>query len=75
MSALSTIITPAVHGRRSAAATPAHRITEITTRQGKTVDKHVATILVIGMLASIWTKDHTKTAPEETAGGHDEIVG
>ncbi|MGO4147801.1 hypothetical protein AB4Y77_22275 [Paenarthrobacter sp. YAF11_1] len=72
MSALSTIITPAVHGRRSAAATPAHRI---TTRQGKTVDKHVATILVIGMLASIWTKDPTKTAPEETAGGRDEIVG
>lgn len=73
----------------------------IATLQGKTVDKHVATIpgvgnairalrqpivmnilmygaptiLVIGMLASIWTKDPAKTTPGETAGGRDEAIG
>ena len=30
------------------------------------------TILVIGMLASIWTKDPSESASEETAGGRDE---
>ncbi|ASN19092.1 signal peptidase I [Arthrobacter sp. YN] len=32
------------------------------------------TILVIGMLASIWTKDPAKTTPGETAGGRDEAI-
>jgi len=31
-------------------------------------------ILVIGMLASIWTKNPTKTTPEHAAGAGDEVV-
>ncbi|AFR29885.1 signal peptidase I [Arthrobacter sp. Rue61a] len=32
------------------------------------------TILVIGMLASIWTKDPSKSAPESTLGARDEAT-
>lgn len=32
-------------------------------------------VLVIGMLASIWTKEPAKTTPGETAGGRDEAIG
>ncbi|PRB45306.1 S26 family signal peptidase, partial [Arthrobacter sp. MYb23] len=31
-------------------------------------------ILVIGMLASIWTKEPTKTAPKAAAGAGDEAA-